>query len=252
MITGIIQARMGSTRLPGKVMMPINGVSILEHCIKRLSVSKQVDKWIMATTIHSNDDVIALFCDKIGIDCYRGSEEDVLDRFYQANQKFSPSSEIIVRICCDNPTHDGVVVDYCIDQFLKLGVDYFSNGNEPPFFVQDGITAEVFTSEAMSIAWRESTLGSQREHVTPYIKKSAQFKKAWRKFSDEFQFKLSVDNSNDFKLNEVIFQELGVDFSVNELIYFLKNNPQILEINSDSIINEGYLKSLREDKHNQK
>ena len=249
MIAGIIQARMGSTRLPGKVMMKINNRTILEHCLTRLSNSKKVDKWIVATTTNDDDDIIAHFCQAHHVLCYRGSQDDVLDRFYAAHLKFAPEAETIVRICCDNPTHDGVVVDYCIGEFLKLGVDYFSNGNEPPIFTQDGITAEVFTKEAMQLAWSKGTLLSEREHVTPFIKKSSSFKKAWRRYADNFGFKLSVDNEADFKLNQLIFERLGNDFSILELIHFLNNNPKIRNINASSVINEGYLKSLKEDRH---
>ncbi len=248
MIIGIIQARMGSTRLPGKVMKPIFGKTILELCIQRLSLSKSVEKWIIATTDNSSDDVIATFCKNHNIPCYRGSEEDVLDRFYQAKKLIAPEANVVVRICCDNPTHDGSVVDYCIQEFKKLDVDYFANGNEPPIFSQDGITAEVFTSEALDIAWKESRLQSEREHVTPYIKKSPRFKKAWRLYDSDFKYKLSVDNENDFKLNEIIFENLGHSFSTLDLINFLKNNPALISVNSSSVINEGYLKSLREDK----
>jgi spore coat polysaccharide biosynthesis protein SpsF len=249
MIAGIIQARMGSSRLPGKVMMKINDRTILEHCLIRLSNSKKVDKWIVATTTNAEDNIIADFCETNQIACYRGSQNDVLDRFYRAQIELAPSAETIVRICCDNPTHDGTVVDYCIQEFNKLGVDYFSNGNEPPHYSQDGITAEVFTTIAMHQAWNKSTLLSEREHVTPFIKKSSYFKKAWRKYTDEFSFKLSVDNEADFKLNQAIFEGLGNNFTIPQLIQFLKSNPEIRSINASSIINEGYLKSLKEDKH---
>jgi spore coat polysaccharide biosynthesis protein SpsF len=248
MIVGIIQARMGSTRLPGKVMMSIHGKSILELCLQRLSHSTKVDAWIVATTVDSKDDIIEAYCNMNNILCYRGSEEDVLDRFYKAYKTHTPEAKSIVRICCDNPTHDGLVVDYCIDEFTKLGVDYFSNGNEPPFYTQDGITAEVFTTSSLDEAWSKSKLQSEREHVTPFIKKSPQFKKAWRKFDDHYSFKLSVDNENDFKLNEIIFKELGDTFTTSELISLLQTRPDITSLNKTSIINEGYLKSIKEDK----
>lgn len=248
MIVGIIQARMGSTRLPGKVMMPIEGKSILERCMQRLSSSTKVSTWIVATTTDPKDNIIESYCKEHNILCYRGSEEDVLDRFYHAFKTHTPDAESIVRICCDNPTHDGSVVDYCIDEYKKLGVDYFSNGNEPPSYSQDGITAEVFTANSMEEAWTKSRLQSEREHVTPYIKKSPQFRKAWRKFDDHYSFKLSVDNENDFKLNEIIFRELGDTFTTHELISFLQSRPDIVALNNTSIINEGYLKSIKEDK----
>jgi spore coat polysaccharide biosynthesis protein SpsF len=139
-------------------------------------------------------------------------------------------------------------VDYAIDEFQKYGTDYFSNGNEGPTYSEDGITTEVFTFESLKKAWQESTLLSEREHVTPYIKKSGKFSCAWRKYSSEYSFKLSVDTPNDLTLCSTIFKELGNDFSIDQLISFLKEHSDLLKINEDSILGEGYLKSLKEDK----
>lgn len=245
---GIIQARMGSTRLPGKVLVDILGKSLLEHCISRLSHSKKIDKWVVATTSETADDSIEEACKSLSIECFRGSEWDVLDRFYQTaiSQKETPN--LIVRICCDNPIHHGEVVDYAIDQFYLFGTEYFSNGNEGPVYSEDGITTEVFTFDSLKKAWEESKLLSEREHVTPYIKKSGKFSCAWRKYSPDYTFKLSVDTSNDLTLCKTIFQELGDNFSVTELISFLQKNSSLLKINEDSILGEGYLKSIKEDK----
>ena len=158
---GIIQARMGSTRLPGKVLVDILGKSLLEHCISRLSLSKKIDKWVVATTSETADDSIEEACKSLSIECFRGSEWDVLDRFYQTaiSQKETPN--LIVRICCDNPIHHGEVVDYAITQFYLFGTEYFSNGNEGPVYSEDGITTEVFTFDSLKKAWEESKLLSE-------------------------------------------------------------------------------------------
>jgi spore coat polysaccharide biosynthesis protein SpsF len=245
---GIIQARMGSTRLPGKVLVDILGKSLLEHCISRLSLSKKIDKWVVATTTETADNSIEEACKSLSIECYRGSEWDVLDRFYQTaiSQKETPN--LIVRICCDNPIHHGEVVDYAINQFYLFGTEYFSNGNEGPVYSEDGITTEVFTFDSLKNAWEESKLLSEREHVTPYIKKSGKFSCAWRKYSSEYIFKLSVDTPNDLTLCKTIFKELGDNFSIDELISFLQKNSSLLKINEDSVLGEGYLKSIKEDK----
>jgi spore coat polysaccharide biosynthesis protein SpsF (cytidylyltransferase family) len=248
MIVGIIQARMGSTRLAGKVLLPIGELTLLEHCYNRLQHSTKVDRWILATTTEPADDVIETFCKEYNISCYRGSEWDVLDRFYQAIQHFNLTPTTVVRICCDNPTHHGEVVDFAIREFQRYQVDYFSNGNQPPTYSQDGITSEVFSYNALEKAWKESTMLSEREHVTPYIKTSGLFKCAWRKFSDNYQFKLSVDTPADLELSKRVFQELGNDFTIEELIVFLTKNKNLLSINEESIINEGYQKSLKEDR----
>lgn len=245
---GIIQARMGSTRLPGKVLVDILGKSLLEHCISRLSHSKKIDKWVVATTTETADDSIEEACNSLNLECFRGSEWDVLDRFYQTaiSQKETPN--LIVRICCDNPIHHGEVVDYAIDQFYLFGTEYFSNGNEGPVYSEDGITTEVFTFDSLKKAWEESKLLSEREHVTPYIKKSGKFSCAWRKYSSDYIFKLSVDTPNDLTLCKTIFKELGDNFSIDELISFLQKNSSLLKINEDSVLGEGYLKSIKEDK----
>lgn len=245
---GIIQARMGSTRLPGKVLVDILGKSLLEHCVSRLSHSKKIDKWVVATTTETADDSIEEACKSLSIDCFRGSEWDVLDRFYQTaiSQKETPN--LIVRICCDNPIHHGEVVDYAINQFHLFGTEYFSNGNEGPFYSEDGITTEVFTFDSLKKAWEESKLLSEREHVTPYIKKSGKFSCAWRKYSSDYTFKLSVDTPNDLTLCQTIFTELGDNFSIDELISFLQKKSSLLKINEDSVLGEGYLKSIKEDK----
>jgi spore coat polysaccharide biosynthesis protein SpsF len=245
---GIIQARMGSTRLPGKVLVDIHGKSLIEHCIERLSFSKKIDKWVVATTTESIDDSIVMACTKIGVECYRGSEWDVLDRFYQTSISQTETPDTVVRICCDNPIHHGEIVDYAIEQFTLFATDYFSNGNEGPLYSEDGITTEVFTFASLKQAWTEAKLLSEREHVTPYIKKSGKFSCAWRKYSSLYNFKLSVDTPNDLILCKKIFEELGDQFSINDLIAFLQNNPALLKLNEDSILNEGYLKSIKEDK----
>lgn len=248
MTVGIIQARMGSTRLPGKVLLPIGSSSLLAHCIHRLKKSKRVDHWILATTSETSDKAIVEECERLGIACFQGSEWDVLDRFYQAAISSQKKIDTVVRICCDNPTHHGEVVDFTIHEFERFGVDYFSNGNQPPSYSQDGITSEVFTFSALEKAWQESTLLSEREHVTPYIKTSGKFSCAWRKFEADYTFKLSVDTPQDLALNREIFSQLGDDFSIGQLIDFLHKNPTLLELNEGSVFNEGYLKSLREDK----
>lgn len=248
MVVGIIQARMSSTRLPGKVLLPVAGVSLMAQCIHRLKKSELVDHWIVATSNEEIDQAIVRECEKIGIASFQGSEWDVLDRFYQAALHSQKQIDTVVRICCDNPTHHGEVVDFSIREYRRYGVDYFSNGNQPPQYAQDGITSEVFSFDALKTAWLESTLMSEREHVTPYIKTSGKFSCVWRKFDAEYQFKLSVDTPQDMELAQIIFEKLGSDFSIKELVSFLNENPEYLKLNEGSVYNEGYLKSLKEDK----
>ena len=251
MITCIIQARMGSSRLPGKVLKPVAGKSILEHVISRLSLSSFVDQFIVATTTQPEDDAIQEFCEDLGIDCFRGSDWDVLDRFYHAAQQHEVSgNDTVVRICCDNPLHSHEVLDFCIAEYEKRGVDYFSNSNHEPDYLEDGFDVEVFSFRALEHAWKNARLLSEREHVTPFIKNSGSFRCEWKKADDEYNYKLSVDTLQDLQVVETIFNELEDQpgFGIHDVVKLLKNKPGILEINKDSVINSGYKKSLEEDR----
>lgn len=248
MIVAIIQARMGSTRLPGKVLMPMNGKTILDHLIDRISPAKNLDDIIIATTTDIEDDAIEVWCMNKGVGCYRGSDWDVLDRFYQAAIAQKEQPDTIVRICCDNPLHSHKVVDFVIAEYEASGMDYFSNSNEEPDYLEDGFDVEVFSFSSLEDAWNNAELLSEREHVCPYIKKNN--KCAWKKAHPEYNYKLSVDNENDFRAVEGIFKALEdqPDFGINEVVNLLKKHPELLEANKESIINSGYKKSLASDR----
>lgn len=247
----IIQARMGSSRLPGKVLREVHGVPILQLLIERLSQSKTVTKFIVATTSNSEDDAIETFCKKQNISCYRGSDWDVLERFYGAATTFGSGTEDhIVRICCDNPIHSHHVLDFVVNSYHHAGVDYFSNSNQEPDFLEDGFDVEVTSFNALKQAHEEAKLLSEREHVMPYIKNSGKFSLGWRKANAAYLFKLSVDTEKDLETVQRIFHELEdkPDFSIDEVVDLLKRKPEILDINKESTINSGYQKSLREDR----
>jgi len=247
----IIQARMGSTRLPGKVMRNVAGKTILQHVVDRLSPSKTIGKIIVATTVNPEDDVLEQFCTAKGISFYRGSDWDVLSRFANAAAQFgAKKGDAIIRICCDNPIHSWKVVDFVVGQFQRYKVDYFSNSNQEPNYLEDGFDVEVVDYSSLVKASHDAKLHSEREHVMPFIKNSKQFKLGWRKADDDYSFKLSVDTEQDLLLAEKIFQELESvpDFGISEVVQLLRNKPELLEINSESEINSGYKKSLREDR----
>lgn len=244
----IIQARMGSTRLPGKVLTSIHGKTMLQHVIDRLRPAASIQQLVVATTTQPEDDAIEAACATLGVACYRGSDWDVLDRFYQAATHLPNRYENIIRICCDNPTHHYAVVDYVMAEYKKYGTDYFSNGNEGPDFYEDGFTAEIFRFTALERAWQEAKLMSEREHVTPYIKRSGLFSCGWRKSSERYIYKLSVDTAEDLAFNERIFEALGNMFDMNALIDYLQSNEELSKALSNVTFNAGYLKSLKEDK----
>jgi spore coat polysaccharide biosynthesis protein SpsF (cytidylyltransferase family) len=244
----IIQARMGSTRLPGKVLKTIKGHPLLELQQMRLAASKKADQIVIATTTNPEDNAIEQFCRERNISCSRGSDWDVLDRFYKAAITFSPDN--IIRITADCPLHHHKVLDFVVEEYLKSGKDYFSNSNCEPDFLEDGFDVEVFSFMALETAWREATLLSEREHVTPYIKNSGKFSCGWKKYSEDYNYKLSVDSPNDFRAVEAIFNAFDTieDFGMNDVIRLLRERPEILALNADSTINSGYDKSLKNDR----
>ncbi len=249
MIVLIIQARMGSTRLPGKVLKEIKGHSLLELQQMRIKPSQMVNQVVIATTTNSEDDAIAAFCREKNIACSRGSDWDVLDRYYQAAKKYNPAA--VVRVTSDCPLHHYRVIDFVIGEYLASGKDYFSNSNHEPDFLEDGFDVEVFSFKALETAWHEAKLLSEREHVTPYVKNSGKFSCGWKKYSNNYHYKLSVDSENDFKVAEAIFNafESIADFTMEDVLQLLKEKPEILELNKDSVINSGYYKSIQNDKN---
>lgn len=244
----IIQVRMGSTRLPGKVLKEIKGHSLLEIQQMRIRPSKLINEIVIATTTNPEDDAIEFFCKEKNIQYYRGSDWDVLDRYYQAAKKFHPTN--VIRVTSDCPLHHYSVVDFVIEEYLKSGKDYFSNSNNEPDYLEDGFDVEVFSFKALETAWVEAKLLSEREHVTPYIKNSGKFSCGWKKYNKDYQYKLSVDSENDLKAVETIFNsfESLTNFGMNDILALLKSKPEILELNKESIINSGYVKSIQNDK----
>ena len=239
---------MGSTRLPGKVLKTIKGLPLLEIQNQRIVKSKLVDEIIIATTTNKEDDLIQLFCEEKNILCARGSDWDVLDRYYQAAKKYNPTN--VIRVTSDCPLHHHSVIDFVINEYLKSGKDYFSNSNHEPNYLEDGFDVEVFSFKALETAWQEAKLLSEREHVTPYIKNSAKFSCGWKKYNSNYNYKLSVDSENDFKAVETIFNSFDTitDFGMTEVIALLEVKPEILELNKESVINSGYIKSINNDK----
>jgi spore coat polysaccharide biosynthesis protein SpsF (cytidylyltransferase family) len=237
---------MGSTRLPGKVMMSVGDSPMLQLVCDRLKGSSYLDELIVATTDQPEDDVIHQWCIQSGVGVFRGSDWDVLSRFYgAATTGLTP--DIVVRICCDSPTQHAEVVDYTIQEFRAFGTDYFSNGNQGPYFYEDGLTSEVFSFHSLEKAFLDARLLSEREHVTPFIKNSGIFSCAWRKFSVEHGFKLSVDTTDDLEIASSIFQTLGKDFTVDAMFAYIYSSPDLRERIFNKQLNTGYFKSLSED-----
>jgi len=211
-VGAIVQARMGSTRLPGKTMMPLNNKPMLQFLLERLQQSKRVDKIVVATSIKVENKVIVELAQKMGVDCFVGSEDDVLDRYYQAAKKFGLLN--VVRITADCPLTDPRIVDEVIDKFFENKVDYANNVDPRSF--PDGFDVEVFTFSALEKAWRES---KSREHVTTYIRESKIFKKSCLKNPvDLSNIRLTVDTRDDYEKVKWLVECLPASFGLNEVL----------------------------------
>lgn len=165
MIGCIVQARMGSTRLPGKVLMDLGGKPVLRHVLERVAAVPSIRRIVVATSREPQDDIIDRTCEEWGYPCYRGSEQDVLDRFYRAAALSQLTA--VVRITADCPLLDPMVTERVVQQFLRSGADYASNVHPPTF--PDGLDCEVIKIDALEEAWDEAGDSFSREHVTPFV-----------------------------------------------------------------------------------
>lgn len=237
----IIQARCGSTRLPNKVLKDICGQSQIVRVIERVKQSKYVDKILVATSIAENNLPLIKECVEHNVQVFAGSENDVLDRFYQAAKLFKP--EYVIRITADCPLYDTPSLDKAIE--MMGDYDYLSDmGNAP-----DGMDIEIFKYEALKTAWENARLASEREHVTIYIKSHPEMFNLGV-FNDNAEFsdlRLTVDTQEDYELILNIYKELN-NFWLKDIVKLLKEKPDLLNINNMYERNEGLLKSLREDK----
>jgi spore coat polysaccharide biosynthesis protein SpsF len=245
----ITQARSGSTRLPYKVLKEINGKSLLQIHLERLKQCNSVSEIIVATTKNNEDQIIFDKAIEWGFSASKGSESDVLDRFYQAVK--DKNADWIVRVTSDCPLIDPILVDDVIHFVQSNNKDYGANILLENF--PDGQDIEVFKFLALESAWKNSKLVSEREHVTPYIRNNSDFK-GGSLFSainypcdfDYSKIRMTVDESRDFELISILINNLGTDKTWLEYTnYIIQNN--LTEINDSIIRNEGLLKSLKND-----
>ncbi len=227
-IVAIIQARTGASRLPEKTLKHLLDKPIFVHVFERVSRSKQIHEMVIATSSEPSDDRIADICKEHDITCFRGDLNDGLSRYHEA--ACSSGAEIIVRITADCPLIDPEIIDRTISFFANnIGsIDYTSN-IEPPTF-PDGLDVEVFTFEALDEANKKAVLISDREHVTPYMRKH--MKKATYALLDKDYSNLrwTVDTKEDFEVVETIYKHFGssiAEVGMNEILGFLEDNPGI-------------------------
>ena len=245
-VVAIIQARMSSSRLPGKVLMPLANKPVLAHVVERLSYCKMVEKIVVATTNEDSDDPVVDYCVDNNINYYRGNLEDVLDRYYQAAKIYH--ADPILRITGDCPAIDPVVVDAVITGYLSGDFDSYGLGGEFP----DGLDCTVFSFTAIEKAWKEAKLKSEREHVGPYIESNPHlFQNGVLKLFHGLEGqRWTLDEPDDYELLSEIFNELyrpDSPFLTYEVLQLMKKNPELVTLNQQIIRNDGYIKSLQDD-----
>ena len=252
MLGCIIQARMSSTRLPGKVMIKIDRENTILDCvINQLQDSKEIKNIVIATTDQKEDDVIVEFIQKRRMKYFRGNKQDVLDRYYQCAKKFNFSE--IIRITSDNPLIDYEMVDMVVKYFKSNNYDYIATDLPVDTFHRTyplGYAVEVFTFSALENAWKNAKLPSEREHVTPYFYKNKEiFRQTSIQNSEDLsRFRCTVDTKYDLELIQKIYLNIKKrPILLSDVIKLFKANPEFIKINAH-VKADGYLRSLKEDK----
>jgi spore coat polysaccharide biosynthesis protein SpsF len=249
MILCILQARVGSSRLPGKVLMPILGVPMLLRQIERVRLSARIERLLVATSKDVSDNSIEVLCRDNLVQCFRGELDDVLDRFYQAARVHNPHH--VVRLTGDCPLCDPVIIDRVVEFHLIGGFDYTSNTIRPTF--PDGLDVEVFRFNCLQQAWQDAKLPSQREHVTSFIHQQPD-RFTLGNFScdaDLSSLRWTVDEPLDFELVSRIYETLypiNPNFDMQAILDLLDRMPELKSLNTSYRRNEGYLKSLARDR----
>ncbi|MFA5317868.1 MAG: glycosyltransferase family protein [Patescibacteria group bacterium] len=241
----IIQARYGSTRLPGKVLKKVDGLTLLEYEIIRVKQAKKIDKIVIATTKNKSDKKIEELCQRIKIDCFCGSENDVLDRYYQCSLEY-PEYKNVIRITGDCPLIDPVIIDKVISFFTKRKLDYTSNIELDTF--PDGMDVEIFKKDILIETAKRAKLPSEREHVTYYIRKNKKYKKGNLTACNNWShFRLTVDEPIDFEVIKFLIKNSKITDGYLDYISLLTKNPKVMLSNINIIRNEWKLKALKED-----
>lgn len=232
-VVAVIQARMGSTRLPGKVMADIEGYPMLWHVVTRARQARLVSDVIVATSIEKTDDRVADYCKTNGFRVFRGSETDVLDRYYQAAKLHS--ADAIVRITADCPLIDPDIVDIVIRAYRAEGCDYAANILVRTY--PHGLDTEVFSFAALEAAWRDARNPAEREHVTPFLRSSGRFR-LYNVQNEieigEHYYRWTVDEPRDLEFVRAVYAHFGATkpFGWREVLDLLDANPELAQINS--------------------
>lgn len=232
-VNAIIQARCGSTRFPNKVFAIINNKPLIWHVVNRLKYAKKIDDIVIATTTNPKDDAIERWCIEEEIKVYRGSEDDVLNRYYMASLKYP--SDVVVRITADDPFKEPSVIDAVIGKLIEEKLDLSTN-NFPPSF-PEGLDCEAFTSDVLKIMEEEAIDLFEREHVTQYVYHHPERFRIGNVKSDidRSNLRWTIDKEKDYEMVQKIYEHRGSNTGIllmNEILDILKQNPDISKINS--------------------
>lgn len=232
----IIQGRMSSSRLPGKILLDLAGEPMLMRVVERTRLARSVDEVIFATTVDPSDDPVEAYCQKNEIVCFRGNLPDVLDRFYKAAKAFH--ADTIVRITADCPLLDPGLIDETVALFRRTGADFAANRLPPPFkrMYPIGLDCEVCSFPALERAWREATEPHDREHVMPYLYEvKDRFKIAILNSSQDYgSLRWTVDTPQDLELVRQVYTRLAgkPDFTWLDVLEIFEREPELASINA--------------------
>ena len=245
----LIQARCGSTRFPNKVLADLSGKTDLEWVVERVKRAKKVDEVMVITSIEKNNLPLIELCTKLDTRVFVGSEEDVLDRYYQAAKLLNP--EYVIRITADCPFFDWRYLDMAIEQ-MEDDSDYLAEFTES---FPDGLDIEIITFKALKESWQEARLSSEREHVTQYVRKHPEKYKLQNlecPISNIGDKRWTLDEDRDYEMiskvyHHFVLEKGKTDFVTEDIIDFLNDNPEIESLNSGIMRNEGLAKSIAND-----
>ncbi|WP_163538889.1 glycosyltransferase family protein [Gracilibacillus sp. YIM 98692] len=231
-IVAIIQARMGSSRLQGKVLKEVMSKPLLEYQLQRVKKSELITDVVVATTLLPSDDLIIDLCNELNIKTFRGPENNVLERYYQAAREYD--ANIIVRMTGDCPLIDPFIIDKVIDNYIDNEYDYVSNTQIRTY--PRGMDVEVFSGKALKSAYDNAKKGYEKEHVTPYIYLNKRYFNIGQvQYKENYsKYRLTVDTAEDFNLISEILKSIYPNkqlFTLNDIIYLLEKEPELIEIN---------------------
>lgn len=233
-VAAIVQARCGSTRFPNKVFAELSGHPLIFHVINRLRFAKTIDEIVLATTTNSLDDKLEKWARQQGVKAYRGSENDVLNRYFMAAK--SANADVVVRITADDPFKEPQIIDKAVCTLIETKSDFVCNNNPPTY--PEGLDVEVFTMEALDKAEQNSSSEFEREHVTQYFYRNpSSFKIINISHTDNLSYlRWTIDTDKDFLMTQRVYSQLyhneSTIFHMNDILDLLKQQPEIAEINS--------------------